>query len=112
MPKADATELAPKKSAHHSPPAPNEMEHGRAVPPALQPVSRRLAVSNFENDKEHFFGKLGAEALGHKTRRSPGCFCRAFRMGFSLGSRRDTRRAYTPEYPIPRRCAFEGRSQI
>ena len=39
-----------------------------------------------------------AEALGYKTRRSPGCFCRALRMGFPAGILVS---AYTSKYPIP-----------
>jgi len=62
------------------------------------PVGRRLACSAYV---EQFGNALRvadsessrAEALGHKTRRSPGCFCRALRMGFQPGYRVLTTRA-------------------
>ena len=54
MPKADATEVAAKKSARHA---------------------KRIKSNSLET--------FEAEPLGYKPRRSPGRFCRAFRMGLS-----------------------------
>lgn len=75
MPKADATELAPKKSA-----------------------------SVFGQTKQqkslHFFGEVPERrSLGHKTRKSPGRFCRTLLLLPSPCW--DTSSAYTAEYPIP-----------
>jgi hypothetical protein len=57
-----------------------------------------LLRAQFRNKSVHFFGEVSrAEALGIKTRRLPGRFCRAFRIGFS---RWDTIVAYTNKYPI------------
>jgi hypothetical protein len=42
--------------------------------------------------------KLSSGGPGHKTRRAPGCFCRALPNGFPAW---DTICAYTGEYPIP-----------
>lgn len=47
--------------------------------------------------------KSPSGGLGLKTRKPPGCFCRALRIPFSFLCRWDTGRAYTSEYPIPSR---------
>ena len=56
----------------------------------------------------HFFSEAPERrALGHKTRRSPGRFCRALLLPFR---RWDTSSAYIGEYPIPtRRCSSRRR---
>jgi hypothetical protein len=67
MPKADATGLAPKKSADHNPPVHDSFAGGFGL----------LQVTN----QAYFFGEvLRAEALGLKRGRPPGRLCRAFRI--------------------------------
>jgi len=91
MPKADATGLAPKKSADTTLPYPIR-RCGRVwlpLRPANVPASGKLLSADVSNQKLNPFlwWSLGAEALGFKTRRPPGRLCRALQMGFP---RRDT----------------------
>ena len=64
--------MAPKKSAH--PPA---FCYGRGRGAPLRQGQKQNSHISLVNSR--------AEALGYKTRRSPGCFCRALQMGFSAG---------------------------
>ena len=105
MPKADATELAPKKIGYN-PPAWRRCAGGvirshRQLSASLSRIDCVLPKSI--NPKPPFsLVKLRAEALGYKTRRSPSCFCRALLfMVFDQARRRDTVHAYTAEHPIP-----------
>jgi hypothetical protein len=85
MPRADATELAPKKSA----PKPSHVPD-----PAREGFSIRIKKTK----NLHFFGEAPERrpwAIQREDR--PAAFCRALQMLF----RRDTHRAYTGEYPIP-----------
>jgi hypothetical protein len=66
MPKADATGLAPKKSADHNPPVHDSF------------VREGLVCNN----KSISLVKSLSGGLGPKTRRPPGRLCRAFRIGF------------------------------
>jgi len=118
MPKADATGLAPEKSADHNSPA-----HDSSVRESLaflfgssllllsgatqlQPV-RRVKIKPISLVKSLSGG------LGPKTRRPPGKGGRAVRIPiFWLFCCSDTARAYTGEYPIPLACSVNtvGRS--
>ena len=92
---ADATELAPKKSAHHNPPG--------ALHKAREGCSlqwRNLASVADASVTTHF--------LGEASERRPWAFNRddrpaiiAGRSELSLRVPRDTGRAYTSKYPIP-----------
>jgi hypothetical protein len=103
MPKADATGLAPKKSADRT--LPHTIRRcGRVwlppCPPALILQARPNPRCRAEN-KPYFFGGALSGGLGLKTRRPPGRFCRALRIRFLLFCHRDTGHAYTGKYPIP-----------
>src|SRR5437762_6356849 len=69
MPKADATGLAPKKSADHNPPVHDSL-CGRVWLAPSHKSSLFLWCSSLSG------------GLGPKTRRPPGRLCRAFRIGF------------------------------
>jgi hypothetical protein len=84
MPRADATELAPKKSAHHSPPAVPDSGAGG------------LSVFQQKNKTLHFFGETPERRPWAKNAR-PAAF--AGRSNWFLVW--DTRSAYTEQYPIP-----------
>jgi len=109
MPKADATGLAPKKSADHNPPAHDSLvREGLASTstlrcfyfPALHGPS---TIVPSQNRKPISLVKSLSGGLGLKTRRPPGCLCRALRIPpiSSLFSCWDSARDYTGEYPIP-----------
>src|SRR5215471_1097490 len=85
MPKADATELAPKKSAAEPSHVPDRAWEG---------LSFRT-----EKQRAHFFGEAPERRpWAIKRERSPGRFCRALLLPFQ---RWDTASAYMGEYPIP-----------
>ena len=100
MPRADATELAPKKSAATTLPCSHRAREGgwfsMAVCSGTMRHPHRVA-----KESAHFFGKFRAEALGYPTRRSPGGFCRALpRIALhTLGYRSCLRRRVS--YPAP-----------
>ncbi len=100
MPKADATGLAPKKSADHNPPVHDSF------------VREGLAYSKSQI-KPYFFGEvLRAEALGLKREDRPAAFAGRSESVFWIFCWWDTARAYTDEYPIPLACSLNtaGRS--
>ena len=102
MPKADATELAPKKSAYRNPPAhtPSVLEGFWFLPRATQRFLRSA----------HFFGEAPSGGLGLSN-------AKIARLLFARRSksrlldptgRRDTGVAYTGEYPIPRASSADS----
>src|ERR1035438_2675764 len=85
MPKADATGLAPKKSADRT--LPHTIRRcGRVwlppCPPALILPARPNPRCRARENKPHFFGGALSGGRGLKTRRPPGRFCRALRIRF------------------------------
>ena len=86
MPRADATELAPKKSAHQSPPAvPYRAAGGLSV---FRPTKTKAYIS---------LVKLPSGGPGLLNAR-PAAFAGRSNL---LPTLRDTAGAYTSEYPIP-----------
>ena len=96
MPKADATELAPKKSAYRNPPA-----HTPSVLEGFWFLSR--ATQRFLRSA-HFFGEAPSGGLGLSNAKIARLLFARRSKSRLLGpsGRRDTGVAYTGEYPIPR----------
>jgi hypothetical protein len=86
MPKADATGLAPKKSAAET------LQHNHLC-------WRVFGFTLNRSQWLHFFGEVSERGLGLKNAKTPGRFCRAHRIRFCLPGY--PRFAYTGEYPIP-----------
>ncbi len=86
MPKADATGLAPEKSADHNPPAHDSFVR-EGLPSAaaprcfyFQPATLPSTIVLSQNSKPVSLVKSLSGGLGLKTRRPPGCLCRALRI--------------------------------
>jgi hypothetical protein len=86
MPKADATGLAPEKSADHNPSRTPFVCAGglpSAVAPRcfyFQPLHGPSTTVPSQNSKPISLVKSLSGGLGLKTRRPPGCLCRALRI--------------------------------
>src|SRR5271165_150079 len=85
MPKADATGLAPEKSADHNPPAHDSFVRGGAFRCCsslllLSAATRPSTIVPSQNSKPISLVKSLSGGLGLKTRRPPGCLCRALRI--------------------------------
>ena len=99
MPKADATGLAPKKSADTT------------LPYTIRLCGRVWLTPS--HNQAYFFGEvLRAEALGLKREDRPAAFAGRSQSVFWIFCWWDTARAYTGEYPIPLACSLNtaGRS--
>src|SRR6266852_6228947 len=109
MPKADATGLAPKKSADHNPPAQDSSVRegcgfgfrSRPSPRALLPARHRAEP---ENQKPISLVKSPSGGLGlYNAQTARPLLPGAPNRGSSSFFRWDTNRAYAGEYPIPSR---------
>jgi hypothetical protein len=90
MPKADATGLAPKKSADHNPPVhDSSVQEGVASTSAPRcfyiQALRTLSRAKSKSSPISLVKSLSG-GLGPKTRRPPGRLCRAFRIPFFCSS--------------------------
>ena len=105
MPKADATGLAPKKSADTTLPYRFVCAGGFGFafcPRTDHPSGKRIQPSQSQKTAPHFFGGVPrAEALGLKREGRPAAFAGRSDSGFCSSRHRDTGHAYISEYPIP-----------
>ena len=99
MPKADATELAPKKSAYRNPPA---LHPCWRVSGFWPPADQRFLKS------AHFFGEAPQRRpWAIKRENRPAAFAgRSKSRPLGPSGRRDTAVAYTAKYPIPPRIIY------
>ena len=119
MPKADATGLAPEKSADHKPPAHHSFVREVCLPLLLLAASTFMRYTAFSQRTElepqaHFVGEVSERRpLGMKREDRPAAFAGRSESRFSsLFCYWDTARAYTGRVSYPTRALSRPPSAV